>query len=96
MLTLWIKQQYYVLADAFGQYISAQESFWQQKEQAIDNVLDECDEDISKNDRLFSYAAEIHIELMTLVCNWFPYVHFWLIILDFSTSLHNKLTWDGV
>lgn len=58
--------------DAFGQHIAAQESFWQQKEQAIDEMLSDCDGDQLKDDKLFSFAAEVQIELMTLVCENAP------------------------
>ncbi|XP_078384134.1 uncharacterized protein LOC144666603 [Oculina patagonica] len=54
-------------SDALGQHIAAQESFWQQKEQLIDDVLTECDGNPLKDDRLSTFAAEIHIELMTLM-----------------------------
>jgi len=59
----------YLFSDPLSQYISAQRTFWEQKECAVDQILSDCDEDPSKDDKLCSFAAEIHIELMTLVCS---------------------------
>ena len=68
----WAEDKIHPKIHAFGEHIAAQELFWQQKEQAIDIILTNCEGNKLKDDSLFSFAAEIHVELMTLVCKKNP------------------------